>query len=257
MKTEEACSTSLAMTQCRSTALDYDAHGEVKSAVVGDPTDPGTQLTLGFWRDAFGHVTLTTADDAFGHQRTSCVTYDADHLFPYATGDALGHVSYTRFDPAFGVINAAVDVNGLATQWRRDAFGGVAEELRADGTKTSVEIARGKDGGPQGKWFNAKITTKEDGGARSTTELDALGRPVHSWTVAAEVESCGASICRPALQLEQETEYDHLGRVKRATLPWMSSDSLQGKLFHAYHYDASGRVHSWHAHVFRFHFRVE
>jgi hypothetical protein len=68
-----------------------------------------------------------------------------------------------------------------------------------------------------------------EGGAASTTELDSLGRQVHTWTVAAELESCGASKCSPALQLEQETHYDFLGRVTRVTRPWMSGDSLTGK----------------------------
>ena len=242
MKTEEACSTSLSRTQCRSTVLDYDGQGEVKSASVGDPGDPGTSLTMGVWRDKFGHVTVTAADDALGHHRWGCVSYDAEGMFPYASGNALGQVAYTRFDPALGVMMAAVDANGLATRWQHDAFGSVTEERRADGTRTRVSLVRTKDGGPQGKWFNAKLTTSEDGGAVGTTELDAVGRPVHSYTVAAEVQSCGAAHCAPVLQLEDETEYDRLGRVTRATLPWMSNDSLQGKVFHAYQYDASGRV---------------
>jgi RHS repeat-associated protein len=242
MKTEEVCSTSMAMTQCRSTVVERDAFGEVTSATTGDPADANTQVTTALWRDALGHVTFTTADDTSGHHRWGCTTYDADHLFPYATANALGHVTYTRFDPALGVMTAAVDPNGLTTQWQHDAFGSVTEERRADGTRSTVSLVRTKDGGPQAKWFNAKVTTSETNSATTTTELDAAGRPVHAWTAAADVTSCGAVKCTPGLVLEEETTYDFLGRVTRATLPWMSGDALQGKAFHAYQYDAAGRM---------------
>jgi RHS repeat-associated protein len=242
LKTEQVCSTSMAMTQCRSTQVVRDAFGDVTSATMGDPADPSTQVTTALWRDAFGHVTLTTADDTSGHHRWGCTTYDADHLFPYATGNAFGHVAYTRFDAALGVMTAAVDPNGLTTQWQHDAFGSVTEERRADGTKSTVGLARTKDGGPQAKWFNAKVTTSETNGATTTTELDAAGRPVHAWTAAADVASCGAVKCTQGLVLEESTTYDFLGRVTRATLPWMSGDTLQGKAFHAYQYDAAGRM---------------
>ena len=45
------------------------------------------------------------------------------------------------------------------------------------------------------------------------------------------------------LRLEQETTYDHLGRVTRVTVPWMEGDTpLTGKHADRYAYDAIGRV---------------
>jgi RHS repeat-associated protein len=242
LDTETACSTSLGMTQCRTTSLAYDDRGEVASTTVGDPADPGTQLVVELTHDAFGHVVVTSASDAYGHQRSTCVSYDADALFPYATADPLGHVSYTRFDPGLGVMTAAVDPNGLATRWQHDGFGTVTRELRPDGTETTTTAIRTKDGGPQAKWWRYRLTTDEAGGVRSTTTLDSLGRPVHTLTVAAAVPSCGATACSPALQLEDATVYDFFGRVEQKTLPWMSGDTLTGKLHDDYQYDAGGRL---------------
>jgi RHS repeat-associated protein len=239
---ERVCSTALGKTHCRTTTRDYDDQGAVKSATVGDPNDPGTQLSLAFAYDGSGHLTWTKAADAFGHHRASCTSYDAEGIFPYATANALGHVSFARFDPGLGVMTAAVDPNGLATRWRHDGLGRVTEELRPDGTSTTLSLARTKDGGPLHMWWSVKATTSETGGAASTTEIDSLGRPVHTITVAANVETCGASVCKPVLQLEDETHYDFLGNVERVVLPWMSGDALSGKLHHTFFHDAAGRV---------------
>jgi RHS repeat-associated protein len=242
LHTERTCSTAIGTTQCRTTTLVHDDHGEVGSATIGDPADPGTQLSVELTYDVFGHVVSTSASDAYGHQRSTCVSYDADGLFPHASADSSGHVSYTRFHPRLGVMTTAVDPNGLVTRWRHDGFGSVTKELRPDGTATTVAAVRTKDGGPQAKWWRYRITTDETGGPPSTTTLDSLGRPVHTITVAAQVESCGAVKCSPALQLEHETVYGFLGRVERRTLPWMSGDTLTGKLHDDYLYDAAGRL---------------
>jgi len=139
-------------------------------------------------------------------------------------------------------MTAAVDANGLAVRWRHDGLGRVTEELRPDGTSTKLSLARTKDGGPLGKWWSVKATTTEAGGAASTIELDSLGRPVRALTLAASVEACGASACKPALQVEEATRYDFLGNVEGVVLPWMSGDTLTGKLHHTYFHDAAGRV---------------
>jgi RHS repeat-associated protein len=242
LRTEEVCSSALGMTQCRTTALEYDDQGEVRAASVGDAADPGTQLWVTFVHDKHGHVVHATADDAFGHHRDGCVSYDAEGIFPYAARNALGHTTYSKRDAGLGVMTAAVDANGLVTQFQHDRFGRVTEERRPDGTRSRTTLARTKDGGPQAKWWATKVTTSEDGGAVRTTELDSLGRAVRSLTVAAAVQACGAAKCSPVLELEEETAYDFLGRVESVTLPWMTGDTLTGKLHHTYSHDAAGRL---------------
>jgi RHS repeat-associated protein len=242
LRTEEVCSSALGMTQCRSTALEYDDRGEMRAASVGDAADPGTQLWVTFVHDKHGHVVHATADDAFGHHRDGCVSYDAEGIFPYAARNALGHTTYSKRDAGLGVMTAAVDANGLVTQFQHDGFGRVTEERRPDGTRSRTALARTKDGGPQAKWWTTKVTTGDDGGALRTTELDSLGRAVRSLTVAAAVQACGAVKCSPVLELEEETTYDFLGRVASVTVPWMTGDTLTGKLHHTYSHDAAGRL---------------
>jgi RHS repeat-associated protein len=242
LRHEQACSAALGKTQCRATALDYDGHGEVSAVTVGDPADAGTQLWVALAHDKYGHVTHTTAEDAFGHHREGCVSYDAEGIFPHAARNALGHTTYSKQDAGLGVVTAVIDANGLVTRFQHDGFGRVTEERRPDGTRATSTLARTRDGGPQSTWWNIKVTTQEDGGAIRTTALDSLGRAVRSLTVAAAVQTCGAAKCSPVLELEEETAYDFLGRVERVTLPWMVGDTLSGKLHHTYSYDAAGRM---------------
>src|SRR5205807_1548956 len=128
-------------------------YGEVTHAEVGDPGDVETKLTLRYVTDAFGHVVKTSADDGFGHHRSACIAYDGEQIFPYASRNAAGHTTYTRFDPGLGVLKAAVDPNGLVTQWAHDAFGRTTEEVAPDGTTTTMTLLREKGGGPQGTWW--------------------------------------------------------------------------------------------------------
>lgn len=241
---EEECSTAaqVAASRCRRSSLGYNGFGEVVSVSVGDAADPGTELSTRFSHDARGHVTRTVAEDAFGHRRRACVSYDAEGVFPFAARNALQHTSFARFDRGLGVLTAALDVNGLATRWAHDGFGRVTKEVRADGTSSRFALSRAKDGGPTGNWWSVKAVSRGDGAPITTVTLDGLGRAVHSLSVVAEVEACGASGCQPTLVLEQETRYDHLGRVIRETLPWMRGDLLAGALHHDYEHDASGRV---------------
>ena len=229
-------------TQCRTTHRSFDQYGDVSHAVIGDPTDPGTQLTFSSERDAFGNVVQTTAFDAFGHVRTACVSYEPEGIFPYAVKNPLGHTMLTAYDTGLGVLTGAVDPNGLTTRRRYDGFGRFTEEDRPDGSWTSTGLSRAKDGGPQGTWWDLKVSTQEGGGPSSVRELDSLGRPVHAWAHVAATKSCGASTCAPALEIEQVTTYDHLGRVVRVTQPWMIGDALSGKYADAYAYDDAGRV---------------
>jgi RHS repeat-associated protein len=244
LETEQVCSTAqaLAMTQCHNTTLDYTPQGEVKAAKVGDPDDPETHLSIGYTHDMYGHVILTAADDAFGHHRSACTSYDAEGIFPYAMGNAVGHISYVQFDAGLGVRTAAVDPNGLVTQWEHDGFGRVSGELRPDGTSTQITLTRAKDGGPQANWWNVKANTFSDGGGESFAELDMLGRTVRTSIRGPEVTACNGPVCTAAPWFEEEMEFDDLGRVVGVTLPRLASDPGATPVYHTFEYDAVGRV---------------
>jgi RHS repeat-associated protein len=242
LRTEQVCSTAFGMTKCRNTTLDYNDIGEVESAWVGDLNDTDTQVSLAFTYDKRGHVVRTAADDELGNHRETCVSYDREGIYPYARRNGLGHTFYEGHDRGLGTLTATVDANWLVTRYRHDALGRITEEQRPDGSTSTIKLSRAKDGGPQGKWWNVKVTTKDDGGAIRTTELDSLGRDVRALTVAGAVQACGKTTCAPALQLEESTTYDFYGRVTREVLPWMSGDALTGQIHHDYEYDFTGRL---------------
>jgi RHS repeat-associated protein len=245
LRMDNTCSSALGQTKCRTTRIEPNGYGEIWRATAGDDQNTDTQLDVHFFYDKFGHVIRTVADDMTGHHRESCVSYDGENIFPYAMRNGVGHTTYVRHDPGLGVKTAAADPNGLVTLWRHDGFGRVTEEQRPDGSGVTVQLDRVKKGGPQQNWWATMVTTREVQGAIRTTELDSLGRPVHSLTVAGDVKACGQTNCTGALVLEQETKYDFLGRVERQSLPWMTGDTLStGFLYHEYTYDAGGRVTS-------------
>jgi RHS repeat-associated protein len=241
MTSEQVCSTALGMTQCRGMELHHNTFGEVWSATIGDPGDPETHLSLVYAHDAYGNLIFGAADDAFGHHRSACISYDAEGIFPYAMGNAAGHIAYTKFDPGLGVRTAAVDANGLVTQWNHDGFGRVSGEFRPDGTSTEVWLTRTKDGGPQGNWWNVKADTFSDGGGESIAEIDMLGRAVRTYTGGPEVTACDGSVCTGLPWFVEEVGFDDLGRVARVSVPRLAS-STAAPVHHAFEYDAVGRV---------------
>ncbi len=231
-----------AVTQCRTTSRVFDAFGDVQVSSIGDPADPGTQLSVEYDRDALGLVTRTVAVDAFGHARQACVTYEPEGIFPWAVRNGLQQTAYVGFNPGLGVKTTLVDPNGLRTQWALDGFGRVAQEVRPDTTWTWSLLDRVKGGGPSGTWWNLQVTTVEQAGAFTTTTLDGRGRPVKTVTTTAATPSCGATLCASGLTMEQDRQYDLCGRLTRATVPWMRGDSLQGTYADTYAHDAAGRV---------------
>jgi RHS repeat-associated protein len=238
---EESCSEGPGGTQCRSTSRTFDGYGDVTGAVNLDPLEPQTQLTAGYFRDGFGNVKLVTAYDESGHYRSACTSYESEGIFPYARRNQLGHTALFDYDPGLGVLRGAVDPNSLATRLRHDGFGRLTEERYPDGSSATHALARDKKGGPNGDWWRLLVTSTVDGGPVSTRELDSLGRSVHAWAHVAGTQSCNGSNCASVLRLDQETTYDHFGRVTKATVPWMENDAFTNTHADTYTYDAIGR----------------
>ncbi|APR85499.1 Rhs family protein [Minicystis rosea] len=244
---ERACSTALGETQCRTTqVLNRNQYGEVVKLEMGDPSDAQTKLTLGYARDAYGNVTHTVANDAYGHLRKTCVSYDEEHIFPYASRNAAGHTTYTRFDRGLGVVTAVADLNELVTLRGYDGFGRMIRQIRPDGGVTSVKLKRPKDGGPQGNWYNVKVdVTTSTSDAEQITTFDSLGRIVHTQTRGPGVSAMDAQAYNApgsVWYIEQETEYDSFGRVARTSLPWMTGDPSSSRRYYQFTYDGANRV---------------
>jgi RHS repeat-associated protein len=246
LDSDETCSTALSETKCKKTeVITRDQYGEVVKARVGDPSDPQTQLTLITDYDTYGNAIHATADDAFGNHRWSCVAYDPENLFPYATRNSQGHTTYTRFDRGLGVVTAEVDPNGLLTQKWYDGFGRQVEEKEPDGTVTTVTITTTDLAGPQGNWKALQTYVISDGHGQQFTEYDSLGRAVLTWSRAPEAsvaDAYGSIDSLTPWYLYQETQYDALGRMAKVSLPWKSGDPASSRLYHELEYDGAGRV---------------
>ena len=247
------CSTAAGVEPCRVTERSYDDAGRVvRENKHAEPDDPDTQLTVRFRYDDFGNITLTSAEEGHGGRRDACTSYDAEGIYPYAHRNAAGHLSYTRYDPVLGVLQAAVDPNGLATRWKHDRFGQVTGEITPDGVVTTVTRTRTPDGGAYQDEWNVKVRVQTPGLRDDTTQLDSLGREVRWWRQAVQVGAGplprvmeeiafgpgGDRVVRrsrpapdPAppntVQHNDQYEYDGVGRVVRHVSPWLAETTYQ------------------------------
>ncbi|NUQ73530.1 MAG: type IV secretion protein Rhs [Polyangiaceae bacterium] len=238
LKKQTECSSAAGMKQCRATEREYDDNGLLKFEKAGATSgDPETKLSVKLVRDDFGNVRLLTREDGFGKARVECTTYDAEGIFPYAHTNAAGHTSHFRFNKHFGELSVLVDPNGLITKWGFDGFGRLTKEIRPDGTATTYELTRTKDGGPQKNAWNLKLRTVTLGFQDDTVELDPLGRPVRWWTQGFQV---GA---QPPERIMQEVVFDSLGeKVERRSVPAGELTPPQKLAYNWVFYDAMGRV---------------
>jgi RHS repeat-associated protein len=246
VRDEQSCSAALSMKQCRTTHRDFDSRGDLKTQQVGDPTDPGTQLTTTLEYDTWGHVVHASALDAFGHLREVCASYEPTQVFPFAVRNSLGHTVIGTFDAGFGVPDTTVDPNGLATRWAHDGFGRTVQEIRPDNTVTSYSYGRVSSGGPPGANWYATVTNRADeAGAQISTTFDALLRPVDVTKRLSAVKTCGVSWpCASGLQTTETYQYDHYGRLIFASVPWLTGDPGDGTVYDTYSYDNLGRLSS-------------
>ncbi|WP_437811151.1 RHS repeat-associated core domain-containing protein [Sorangium sp. So ce1078] len=241
LETQKECSAAAGMSQCRNLTRTTTIYGEVDTeSTESDDGLPDTKLKLTYTRDDFGNITGVTAEDAFGHQRTSSRELDAEGMFPEKYVNAAEHTTIVEYDDALGVLLKRVDPNQLVTAWKYDGFGRLGIETRADGTTTTVTLSRTKDGGPNQDAWRVMQRSTTTGGADDTVEFDSLGRPIRWWWYGPEPESTQGS--GGAKRIMQEIAYDALGEhVARRSVP-VSEDTPEGeRLYDRYEHDAVGR----------------
>ena len=235
LQTQSVCSTAATLSQCRLLTRHTTIYGEVHDeTTASDDGIPDTQLALVYARDAFGNVNGITATDAFGHQRVSSRTYDAEGIFPTSIVNAAMQTTFTQYDPRFGKLAKLTDPNRLATTWAYDGFGRLGVETRPDTTQTTVTLARTKDGGPnQNAWLVTQRSTTT-GGADDTVAYDSLSRPIQWWWHGPDTGS--------SPRVMQEIAYDALGEhVAQRSVPASEDTPASALLFDLYAYDALGR----------------
>ncbi|MGK3998685.1 hypothetical protein [Sorangium sp. So ce1024] len=199
-----------------------------------------TKLKLAYARDDFGNITGVTAEDAFGHKRTSSTDFDEEGLFPERYVNAAGHTTLVEVDGAPGVLLKQVDPNQLVTTWAHDGFGRLGIETRPDGTTTTVTLSRTEDGGPEHDAWRVRQRSTTAGGADDTVEFDSLGRPIRWWWHGPGPEATQGS--GEAKRIMQEVAYDALGEhIARRSVPVSEDTPERERLYERYEHDAVGR----------------
>ncbi|WP_437620613.1 RHS repeat-associated core domain-containing protein [Sorangium sp. So ce1151] len=241
LETQKECSAAAGMSQCRTLTRTTTIYGEVETeSTESDDGLPDTKLTLTYARDDFGNITGVTAEDAFGHQRTSSTAYDEEGIFPEKYVNSARHTTLVDFDDALGVLLKQVDPNQLVTTWAHDGFGRLGVERRPDGTTTTVSLSRTKDGGPEQDAWRVRQRSTTTGGADDTVEFDSLGRPIRSWWYGPEPGPAQGS--GGAKRVMQEIRYDALGEhIGRRSVPVSEDTPESERLYDRYEYDAVGR----------------
>ena len=235
LQTQSVCSTASMISQCRLLTRHTTAYGEVHDeATSSDDGLPDTQLSTTYGRDAYGNVTTITASDAFGHQRVSTTTYDAEGIFPIQRREP-GHADHAR------AVRPSVRQGRHADgpEPARDELGvrrlrGLGIETRPDRTQTTVTLARAKNGGPAQNAWQVTQRSTTTGGADDTVAYDSLGRPIQWWWYGPQPSAVG--------RVTQEIAYDALGEhVAQRSVPVSEGTPESKMLFDTYQYDAMGR----------------
>ncbi|WP_437952580.1 RHS repeat-associated core domain-containing protein [Sorangium sp. So ce296] len=241
LETQEECSAAAGMSQCRSLTRTTTIYGEVETeSTESDDGLRDTKLKLTYARDDFGNITNVTAEDAFGHKRTSSTGFDEEGLFPEKYVNAAGHTTLVEFDGALGVLLERVDPNQRVTAWLCDGFGRLGVVKRPDGTTTTVALSRTKDGGPNQDAWRVMERSTTAGGADDTVEFDSLGRPIRWWWYGPDPEAAQGS--SKAKRILQEIGYDALGeRIARRSVPVREDTPERERLYERYEHDAVGR----------------
>ncbi|WP_437685624.1 RHS repeat-associated core domain-containing protein [Sorangium sp. So ce176] len=241
LQTQTECSAAAGISQCRTLTRTMTIYGEVDTeSTESDDRLPDTKLKLTYTHDDFGNITGVTAEDAFGHRRTSSTELDDEGMFPESYVNAVGHTTIVEYDDALGVLLRRVDPNQLATEWQIDGFGRLGVETRPDGTTTTIALSRTKDGGPDQDAWRVTERSTTTGGADDTIEFDSLGRQIRWWWYGPQPEAAQGS--GETKRIMQEIGYDASGEhIARRSVPVSEDTPERERLYERYEHDALGR----------------
>jgi YD repeat-containing protein len=258
-----SCSLQASQTLTRNSAFEYDPTTGLLIREIVEPGDSNFCLVTAYTYDVYGNRTSATTRNCNGtssggvteapapsgavvfQTRTSSTRYDEPYsvevdgttymyplgLFPTTRTNALNHSEIRLFDPRFGGVLRLLGPNNLHTDWTYDKFGRVTSETRADGSASNTTYSLCGTCPANGAYF---VSTTNDMQPTVTTYYDKLSRELR-------VDKTGFDAVWPFASAitRRDTEYDSLGRVNRASLPYWTGDA---PVWTSFTYDILGRV---------------
>jgi RHS repeat-associated protein len=205
---------------------------QVWDSTKGIVTDDSAYLQTHTKFDTYGNVIEVT--DAKGNVSTT--EYSSTYNYAYPTkvmttipdssgvnGSSTPFQTTTTYDPTTGMPLSVTDANGQTSQMEyNDPLLRPTKVTAPNGQQTITQY-----GNQQSRW--AKVRTQIDGvnWKEATVYSDGLGRPIKNELI----DSNGT--------IFTETEYDDMGRGKRATNPYRQGGQ---KFWNKTDYDEAGRV---------------
>ncbi len=199
--------------ETRTSRFNYDYATGLLTAEFIEPDTPQYQRTV-YTYDRFGNKESATVSGYGVTARTTRTFYDENGRYPVKTVNALGHSETRQYDPLCGAVSSLTGPNGLTTRWRYDASCRKIEETRADGTWTRwnyIWADRWKSGVDHSVYA---ITKESSGQSGVTTFYDKLGRELRKVSRGFDGRT-----------VYQDTQYDALGRVARASVPYFYGET--------------------------------
>jgi RHS repeat-associated protein len=189
--------------------------------------------------DARGYATTFDFSDRFGspdgNARLNSVPTELStgsqitYAFPTLVTNALGHTAYTQYDYYLGAAVDSEDANGVVSSaFYNDVLNRPTQVIRAVGTALTNQTTFNYDDQNRKVTATIDLNNYGDNLLKSETLYDKLGRPIESHSY----EPDGTFITTVS-------EYDALGRVKRASNPYRAGDTVA---WTASNYDALGRI---------------
>ena len=210
----------------RTSSFGYYDNGLLRYQIIEPDADKW--LSKAYAYDSYGNKIKTIVGIVAGDDITTRVTkaeYDANGQFPVQITNALGHSETKTYDSKTGNILSLTGPNGLTTTWQYDSLGRKITQTRADGTHSSWDY-----NWAIGEATNSiyKISQTNSGKPEQITYFDAFNRPVKKTHQGFD-----------GRWVNQDTNYDNLGRITSASLPYFSGDPAY---YVSSKYDAIGRV---------------
>ncbi|MDB6155312.1 MAG: Repeat family protein, partial [Chthoniobacteraceae bacterium] len=198
-----------------------------------EPQDAAVASSTEYDYDGFGNVRLATqSGDAENPARIAITRYDAYGRFALESENAYGHIAKKEIDQARGMPMASVDINNLRSTYKYDGFNRLTETTGPDLNTTGMQMSFVSTAEQTALPLACYKTETRTATLPSTiVYYDKLGRAI-----------CSQGTGWNSQIVSQETEYNALGQVWRASQRHFASEPAADRKWTKVEYDAVGRA---------------